>query len=263
MKTTKKLFIATAIISTSFLTSYANEDATQSGSLHPKKEEMREYNSQIKASLDKQKAGVQQNIQEFHDEYGMIEKYLSGTTQETRDAIKNLFIEHKTQMEALRKSFEEKISSSTSLDEKEAHRKEMLDASIALRNTFSQKVLEIAGENTELKAFFEARSQVRDKNETLRQDGLSERQNIRSERSEKIVQYKEAYAKKVGSQLEKIKTKNPEKLEKIQTTLEKKITSVENNSKLTETQKETTLSQLEALKSLIEEILGEEIEESI
>lgn len=79
------------------------------------------------------------------------------------------------------------------------------------------------------------------------------RSEFKNQRSELRSKYKKSFATKLENRLDSI---SETKLEKILIVIDNKIGEVEVNTKLSEIQKERILSQLEALKEIINEKLS-------
>lgn len=217
------------------------------------------YNSEIKWNLKFQKEQVKINNAEFRSEYWNITDYLTWLTETQKAELKKYKDEHQVEIDALKSEYKEKITSATSLEAREELRNELQVEIEKLVLKYYDEVisyLESLQNNEELQAYFEARKESILENQEIRKAWLLKRQEIRWERSEAIVKYKDVYIEKYKSRLDKIAEQKPEILEKTLTKIDTLIEKYENSAMLTEIQKDKIISQLEALKETIEDILN-------
>ena len=258
MKTTNKLFIALVLAMLSFSFTYADDSATWctlSWTTTPKKEFMKNCNSYIKDTMKNQKQAVKDNLSNFKQEYGKLVDYLSWATEEQKASLETLKNNYKTSIESLKDDYEAKIASWATLEEKQAFRDELQTKLQELWTKYFDDMLLIIWEsNTQLKAYIEARKQVFLTNSETRKDWLQARQDLRNERKEAVLSYKEKFISKVWTHVEGLAKNNPEKLEEISNKIENLIEKYNSSTKLTQTQKEKIVSQLEALQEMIKEI---------
>lgn len=97
------------------------------------------------------------------------------------------------------------------------------------------------------------KKETMEKNKELRGDNKEIRQDFRQQRQDLRVKYREQFTKALGSRLDKM---NEDKLNIVITRIDSAIAKVESNTKLTQTNKDKLLAQLDALKDLINEKLG-------
>jgi len=96
------------------------------------------------------------------------------------------------------------------------------------------------------------RREVFEENKKLRKENIEARKAFRGEREDKIVKYKEAFNSRLKSRLDRI---SDSKLEKVATKVDAAIEKIENNSRISDTKKDALMSQLIALKEIIDEKL--------
>jgi PHP family Zn ribbon phosphoesterase len=72
-----------------------------------------------------------------------------------------------------------------------------------------------------------------------------------------VIKYKENFVKRIGSKIEVLAQKKPEKLEQILTKIDKMIEKFENKTNLSSEKKDKIISQLIAIKEMVEDKLEE------
>ena len=264
MKTTNKLLVAWAIAMLSFSFSYADNSAsgctlswsTNSWSwMMSKKEFKKSCNEAIKQNLKEQKETTKQNLKDFKNEYWSLKDYLSWANEEQKQEFKDLKDSYLSWISLLKDEYKQLIASWTTLEEKQTLRDELQEKLQQAWEDYFTKMLEIAWDNADLKAYVEARKEVFENNSEVRSQNLAQRQELRTEKKDSLLQYKENFINKIWNTVDAIATSNPDKLTEISTKIDTLIAKYEASTKLSTTQKEKIIAQLNALKQVISEAL--------
>ncbi len=209
------------------------------------KDEIKMLKGQNKDFVKENRVKIKENLESFKSENGKAKDAFTELTTEQKTALKELNTAHKAEVKAL----QEKFKSMEKTDENmNAHREEVE----AMRAAHFAKIQEIVWDNAKASAFVEARKSVFEENSQMRKENTQARIETRGSIEEKVVQYKEAFAKKLVDKLPKIKE---DKLQKLADNVTKMITKTEANTKMKQENKDKILSQLTSLKELIDEEL--------
>lgn len=258
MKTTNKLFIALVVAMLSFSYSYADDSGTWctiSWSWMTKKEFKNSCNDTVKQNLKNQKQAVKQNLSDFKSEYWVLKDYLSWATDEQKTEFKELKTTYLSGISLLKDEYKQKIASWTTLEEKQSLRDELQTKLKQAWDEYFTKMSEIAWDNEDLKKYIDARKEVFENNSTIREEQLNQRQELRTQKKDSLLKYKENYINKIWNTVDALSTSNPDKLNEILTKINTLIAKYEASTKLSTTQKEKIISQLTALKEVITDAL--------
>jgi hypothetical protein len=170
----------------------------------------------------------------------------SGLTDEQKQKIKVLNEAMKTELAPLVKALRQ---------EKDLEkRKALIEEINVISKKYAEKIKAIAGTNEVVGDFIDKKMAVLDANKELRQENLDTREQARVQKSALVEKYKTAFMGKLKSRLDNISS---DKLEKVLEKVNTMIKTTTNNTKLSSTSKENLLSQLEALKEIIENKIDE------
>lgn len=259
MKTTNKIITALTVMLLTLTSAYADETSTLTTAswqiVQPKKEMLKEYKSRVKENIQKQHLDVKANLNDFKNEYWKLNTYMSWITEEVKKQIETLKTQHIESVEAIKTEYQEKIASWATLEIRQSLRDEMQAKLEELSKTYFENLKDLLWDrNAEIQKYIDARKQVFEENSQIRKDSRDQRKEIKSEKIEMMLKYKEQFAKKVWANLEKISKKAPERLDVVLTKIEPLIAKYQASTKLTSVQKEKLVSQLQALQNLIKEI---------
>lgn len=236
--------------STSVETTSEDEDAR----MEMKKMNKEKLSEMKKMNIEK----IKDNKKEAEDNR---KEFKMDNRNELKDVKSTLTEEEKTALETLRDTFESdmkalKEASKTATDKEAvyAEMKELADAHYEAMKTA------LSG-NAEAVALLEEKQAIHDTNENLREENRDSRKEYRQERNETVQKYRDLFIAKLGNRLESIPN---DKLAKVADTIDTLLLKYEENTTLTEEKKDTIMSQLVALKEIIEEkIEGDDLAEEV
>lgn len=209
------------------------------------------------------KQKIRWNIKDFKNENGKLKDILK-LTDEEKTQLDALREEHKDDVEAIKAEYEAKIASWTTLEEKDLLRVELRTKLHELNKTFLEEMNSFVSKSDEVKAYVMARKAVFDENKALRMAHLKAREELRWDRKEHILKHKDKFVTSIWKKIEKIAISKATALEKILVKIDAMMDRFEANTKLSEENKTKILTQLIALKELVEDSLEtSEIEQEI
>lgn len=222
-----------------------------------------EWKQKMKEERDSLHENIKENLQDFRTHSGSLRDNLH-LSDEDKAKLEALRSEHKSDMETLKADYEAKIKVATTLEEKEVLRVELREKMQELSKAYLTELKTLVSQDEQAHAYIEARKAVFEENKALRKASLEKRREFRGERVSQILTQKEVLTKSLGSRVDTIVQKKPEKVVNILTKVEAMIQKFETNTKLTEVNKQKILDQLKALKELIEDsATNQEIETEV
>nr|MDD3720371.1 hypothetical protein [Candidatus Gracilibacteria bacterium] len=235
-------------------TSTGMEDSTtttESGSATPtqyKNREMMEQRNQEMEALKEQKKNeieankeqMQANKEAYKEARGTGSLVL---TDEQKVQLKAIMDSHKAQADEIRN-----MISSGSLTQEEGQ-----DKLEALRETTYESLKALLGDEETAQRLLGMKKDMLDKNQELRQDNMQIRQDYNNARQTLRVKYKTQFMSALGTRLDAFDTA---KLQLVLTRIDAAIANTEANTNLSQTNKDKLLAQLDALKEIINEKLG-------
>lgn len=222
-----------------------------------------EWKQKMKEERDSLHENIKENLQDFRTHSGSLRDNLH-LSDEDKAKLEALRSEHKSDMETLKADYEAKIKVATTLEEKEVLRVELREKMQELSKAYLTELKTLVSQDEQAHAYIEARKAVFEENKALRKASLEKRRELRGERVSQILTQKEVLTKSLGSRVDTIVQKKPEKVVNILTKVEAMIQKFETNTKLTEVNKQKILDQLKALKELIEDsVTNQEIETEV
>lgn len=218
------------------------------------KEKRNEVKNQIRENRDE----IKDNLKSFREQNWTASWVYNNLSDEVKTQIEELREEHKTSIETIKNEYNLKIESASWSESKDALRLELRTKLEELNISYHEELKVLVGNDAEALAWVKARKEVALKNKEIREENQQARIEFRWERQSQIVAFKEKYHAQLWEKITKIWNKKPEKLETILTKIDAMIEKFEANTKLSETNKEKILSQLTALKELIEDTLDQD-----
>ena len=222
------------------------------------KETIKENRNEMKAQIRENRNEIKGNLKSFREQYGTASWVFDNLSDEVKAQIENLKNEHKTWVDTLKNEYKSKIDSASWSETKDLLRQELKTKIEELTIVYHEELKSLVWNDTEALAWVEARKEVALKNKEIREENLQARIEFRGDRQGQIVALKEKYYTQLWEKITKIWSKKPEKLETILTKIDVMIEKFEANTKLSETNKEKIMSQLTALKELIEDTLDQD-----
>lgn len=211
-------------------------------------EDMKELRQERNQELKDNKMQMQENRQEFRQENGEEMKDAFGELDEgTREALKDLGESHKEALDAIHEKYKE-------MERNEENYEAMREEIDALNATHYEEVKALLGDSADALNLLEKRKDVFKENQDLRKDSAEARKEFRGERNELVQKYKDSFISRLKNALDKIPD---DKLEKVLAKIDAAMEKYEENEKITEERKDKIMSQLIALKEIIEEKIEE------
>lgn len=222
----------------------SNEISDSSGAtVDLKKEEFRKMRELERSKIEANKAKIKDNRQNFRAQiwtWALIKKPV--LSDEVKAEVKKILDAHKVSADIIRLSV-----ASWSLT-----KEEWFTQIEELRKTTYDSIKTLVGDNAEAIKILDMKENMLSQNMEIRKDNVQVRQDFRQQRQDLRVKYKEKFTKALWDRLDKM---TDEKLEKVLTRIESAIEKTSANEKLSQTNKDKILAQLEALKSIINEKL--------
>lgn len=209
--------------------------------LNQRKQEMEMLNEQKKQEIEANKEKIKANNEAFKEERKSIEKPV--LTDEQKAELKSIMDSHKVQADEIKKT----VEAGTLTRDEAALKLE------ALRNSTYESVKALLWNDELAQKLLWMKKETMEKNKELRDDNKEIRQDFKQQREDLRVKYKEQFTKAVWSRLDKM---DQTKLQTVLTRIDAAIAKVEANTNLSQTNKDKLLAQLNALKDLINEKLG-------
>ena len=175
--------------------------------------------------------------------------------------IRNINQEYNNQFEEIKNLYREKINSAILLENKEQLREELKIKLQDMAMIHYQDLEESVWSDENALAWVKARQELAIKNKELIEENNALRNEFNYERKNQISYFKEKFDSQLWSNIGKISQNNHEKLEQLLTKIDSFMVKYETNTNLSKMAKDKILSQLTALKELIEDSL--DIEEII
>lgn len=212
---------------------------------------------------DELKEKIRENIENFKEENGKLRDVLKLSDEEKAE-LDTLRSEHEEDVKALKAEYEAKINAATTPEAKDVLREELRTKLHELNKTYLEEMNSLVSKNEEAKAYIMARKAVFDENKVLKQEFAKSREELRWDKKEHVLKYKDKFVKSIWKKVEKIAMQKSEKLEKVLVKIDAMMDRFEANTKLSEENKTKILAQLIALKELVEDSLESvEIEQEI
>ena len=276
MKNTKKILVASAILLATGISGVQASDlwttTTATTTVQTAEKEAKELNKEKriaekkarKEAREKYKNELKQNSKEKKD-------FIKTHRAEIKANLKEFRESNKVEMKKAFSTLDKEVKNKLRTDKKELNNaiktlrtefknaKGGLEAREELRNKinelrkshFETLKTSLSGNEDALKAV-EKRVNLFKKNTLLRAESLQKRIDFRWNRANKIIAYKEVFIKKLWDRISRIPTS---KLEKLQPKINKFYDKFEKNNKISQEKKDKILSQITALKEIIEERL--------
>ncbi len=219
-----------------------------------RKEHREEMNFQIKVNREE----IKNNLQSFRKENWTASWAFNNLNDQTKAKIRALQEEFKTTTEALKKEYESKIESATWVELKDTLRQELKTKLEEMVIAHHEELKTLVWSNEEALAWVEARKEMAEENKELREENKTAREEFRGDRKKQVLAYKEKFHSQLWAKLVKVWAKSPEKLEKILWKIDAMMVKFDANTKLSQINKEKIMSQLTALKELLEDSLDTE-----
>lgn len=212
---------------------------------------------------DELKEKIKENLENFKEENGKLRDVLK-LSDEEKAKLDTLRAEHEEDIKELKAEYEAKISAATTPEAKDVLREELRTKLHELNKAYLEEMNSLISRNEEAKAYVLARKAVFDENKTLRQEFAKSREELRWDKKEHVLKYKDKFVKSIWKKVEKIAMQKAEKLEKVLVKIEAMMDRFEANTKLSDENKTKILAQLIALKELVEDSLESvEIEQEV
>ncbi len=215
-------------------------------------EQVQKMKEEINKLKDEKQKAIEANKEKIKENRDSLktarEEIKSGSrlTDEQKQKIKVLNEAMKTELAPLVKALRQ---------EKDLEkRKALIEVISTINKKYAEQIKAIAGTNEVVGDFIDKKIAVLDANKELRQENLDTREQARVQKSALVEKYKTAFMGKLKSRLDNISS---DKLEKVLEKVNTMIKTTTNNTKLSATSKENLLSQLEALKEIIENKIDE------
>lgn len=256
-----KIVLLTTLIVSSI--SFVNAENVMTSTWKTLKIERQKINSEIKNSKNELKSKVNLNREEIKNNLKEIKTLrtwswvFKNLDETTRKILKETQESHKTKLLNLKNEYDEKIKKSSSLEEKDILREELRTKTQEINKTFFESLKILLSSYPETISWLEAREKVASENNILREQNNNLRKEFRSESSSKIVAYKEKYISSLGTSLDVLSAKNPEALDKMLLKVETMIKKYQEKTNMSKENKDKILSQLEAIKEIIEDKISD------
>ena len=228
-----------------FSSTFAEDDVTVEG-VKTKRMEMKSKVQQLKEStkeaVSENREEIKENISNYREENkkGRAELF-AGVDKETRTQIKILIEETKAQIESLKAEL-------AGSDDKEGILKQVE----AVYNDHIADVKTLLADYPEALEAIQDRTEVFEANKTLREENKKTREAYRWARNKMVQSYKANFVKKIGNKLDAI---SDDRLEKLLDRIDTMESQFEENTEISDERRDTVISQLIALKELIQEHL--------
>ena len=228
-------------------------------------EERKELNKDIKEQREEMKSQIRENREEmknnlhdFRKENWTSSWAFNNLSDEIKAKIKTLQETFRTSTEALKKEYESKIKSATWVELKDTLRQELKTKLEEMVIAHHEQLKQLVWNDEEALAWVEARKEIAEKNKEIREENKTAREEFRGDRKGQVLAFKEKYHSQLWAKLNKVWAKSPEKLENILWKIDAMMVKFDTNTKISEANKEKIMSQLTALKELLEDSLDTE-----
>ncbi len=235
---------------------FADEDATATGETQPQKVmQLRKGANQMrleirKISMERYKK-VKDNLKEARknlkdyqkDSKKAWAKLRNSMSKQDLKDLKDLRGTFNDNVVELKKEYSEKMSE----EESRIEYKEKLEE---LVEQYYLDMKERFGDNENALELIEARKEVNEKNRELREENEQIRKEFRGRREDMILEYKSKFLEELGKKVERV---SDAKLEKVSDQIDKLIERFEANDKISEGTRDKILSQLTALREIVDE----------
>ena len=220
--------------------------------IHNKKEELKKIHDKRKEYLKKKRDEQRNNIKEFRVDN---KKEIKTIHNELKDEEKAKFKAKRDEFKVKQKELLDTLKNKDlTADEKEERKSKLKD----LREIHFNNFKETFKWNNDALKILEERKSVYEENRAIRSEISDKRKEFRQKAETKILKYKKAFVKRLKKHIDKIPyTKLETVADKIWTAIEK----IEANARLSNSKKESYLTQLEALLNVINDRLNETDEE--
>ena len=243
MKKLQAIALLSAILLSS---SYVSADETTTNSREEAKamkEEMMEKRKELRENVTEVKEQIRGNLESAKKSKEELMDLYSWVTPEEKQAIKDLMQKNKEELAELKTLLK---NGDLTAEERE----EIRDQIENQVKSFNEDLLETFEWNEELTAYITEKMQVIEQNKELRNEIKEMRTSYREGRSEMVDMYKEKFFDRLAWSITKITT---EKLEKLVEQIDAYYKKIEENTKMSEENKEKMLSKLVSLQELIVE----------
>lgn len=224
-------------------------EALDNSDVETKKAEIKKLKEEERAKIEANKLKMKENREAFKVERGtwIIKKI--ALSDETKAKIKEIMDAHKLSAEEIKASV-----ASGSLTKEEGLKK--LEE---LKTSTHESIKALVWDNEEAMRILGLKKDMHESNMEIRKDNAQIRQDFRQQRHDLKAKYKEKFVTALGTKLDKV---SDEKLNKILTKIDVAIEKTTANEKLSQTNKDKILAQLDALKAIINEKLWVSEEET-
>lgn len=206
------------------------------------RDNMEKLREDKKNEINNNKDEIKNNREDLKNNKKELNPIIKWLDDATKEKVKVLQDQFKKDMDALKEQYKDKID--------ETSKKEFITKSEDLRKKHLDDMTILLWNSEDAKKIIEARKEIISKNSDLRQSNQDIKKNFRQEKSKLIEEYKTSFITKLANSLDNI---DIEKLQVISTRIEKMINNTENRKDLTVEVKDKLLSQLFALKEIIQD----------
>lgn len=209
-------------------------------------EDMRAKKEMMQEQLRENQMKMKENIQNFQGEKKALQLW------------KKLSEEQHNQIEEIKKMWKNEVDTLVAtlkgLDDAEK-RKAIVDQVVELNRAYAEKIKAIIGDVSEAAVeMVDKRMEVMGTNHEMRKENIDLRYEFRAEKSDMMKKYKATFKLKLKSRLDSI---SAEKLEKILAKVNTMEETITNNTNISDVSREKMLSQVSALKEILEEKIEE------
>ncbi len=220
--------------------------------------EMKEQRNEMKMEIEQNRDEIRNNLQNFRKENWTASWAFNNLSTKNKAEIKTLQEKFKDSTETLKKEYESKIKSATWIELKDTLRQELKIKLEELVIAHQTSLEVFVWSNSGSLAWIKARKEIAEQNKELRKNNNEAREEFRGDRKEQVLAYKEKFHSQLGAKLDKVWAKSPEKLENVLDKIDVMMEKFDANTKISEINKEKIMSQLTALKELLEDSLDSE-----
>lgn len=208
------------------------------------KEELRKKKEEEMKMIKENRENMSQNRQDYRVENKeQLKETFSWMKEEKKDELKSLSEENRDEIKALNEEYKWKLLDEASREEYNQKLKELVEKHFEEMKT-------VVWDDETIDSLMQERKQVFDENKKLREENMNARIEYRWERANMIEKYKKNFVKRLEAAIPKIKL---EKLSTVADKIDTMILNIEDNDKLSDDKKDSLVSQLVALKEIVEE----------
>jgi len=219
-----------------------------------KREEFQKLKGEKRDFMLENKKIQKQNLRDYKQKNaGKIKESMGSLSDEVKEKLESINETFRSDNKLLL----EELKNTENNEEKE----EIKEKLKTLRETHYNDVHSILPSDSETFGILKERKEVYKNNKLIRWKMSDKRKEFREKRGELITSNKQKIINILWNNIEKVKAKPVEKLEKINSKIGGIIESFSSNTWLSETKKDSILSQLEALGDIIKDILNTNEEE--